>query len=1144
MNPLRMVFILMLLVVSRASALVVESGTLRNFVLGHCRTCAYDNWISHVSEGVAAPGLNDYGPPWFDPQMNGFGSFTLIPQSAAGDTTLSEWRAVFTAANFNRWTSVDSLLALQTEWRYELVEFHDTELNTVYHLLRERLDSSFVEHFTDSLHTGDVVGSFRNAWGLFVFNPSPVMPKLIIEMPHPEDDFLSIPVGLELFIRTGARMMMIAGAGREVMWDTTHAQYQNDYSLSDPSRYGRAPFAICHETLFDLLYTNVMSQMVTVQMHSYDTGAHTGLGDIQVSAFPTDNQPNPPVRDRASHLDLIQFMGEYPLQGLPGHPEITRRVDQYVSLWSSPPYTFYAGQDTLPLISTGELNGAGINVEGQYSHRNHNNDVDPENFIHVEINEYPHGLWNPPQWREWLPGLMPATMQTFQLALEYYQPFIAAMDSALRFTYLYPDTVPPRPVHLDQVIPVSADSAYLHWTSDAVDRFFDTYLLYYDTTISNGSPFIARQTSGYAELRDYHTHTAVVGGFPLPISRYRFAIGSRDLSGNLAIRSNTSGRTGGEFVITTQELLNDSAGGNNDSLADCGERVALTLTEENIGTDTARGVSVSISSADPGIRIMDSTAYYGTMPWHRLIAINNGFTALIAADVADEVEIPITVTATDSAQNQWQSSFNIKAHAPVMDLGSSSIEDSSGNNNGVMDAGEAVRLSLMLTNAGSARAYSLRGLLTTDYPFVSIPQPACSLASLGADDTDALSAVTVNVLPNAPSQDRAIFYLALTTSGTRSDRLLAVSPIGGLNDAVENGQGAWAHAPNQTGWTDQWHISSSDFSSPTHAWKCGDTGNGNYASHMDAVLVSRHVPITVHSELHFQQRMDAEVSSANADSAYDGGVVEISVNGNAWQPLTPNGGYNAWIKCLAGNGGAYTGPFAGRTPCFSGTIGWSEVVCDLGALRGDAQFRFRFGSDNATSRIGWFVDDISVVPATADSAPHSLHAGLVEAVAQLTWNSPPSTITLGTLRGYNVYRNGVVIAPLVQALVYADTMSRLSPGTYLYTVTAQFSNGESPMSNQSPVLWNPPVSVRNLTLASDNTGRLWLRWTPTGADYYAIYSSFSASDFSNAVRYTTASPPFVLPNDLSAYTARFYRVVAVRGLYLSPRTIDHRESEH
>lgn len=548
-------FVVSLCLSTFAFALTEETGTLRGLVLGHCPTCEYDNWVSHVVEGVARPGYNDYGPAWFDPQTNGFGTFNYIPSTAEGDSTLTAWRNVFNAVVHEEWTIVDSILAQhEPVWRYELVRLHDTELLCTFYLLREKLDSSFIDPNVDTVATDDVIGSFRNGWGLFVFNPTPLLAKLAMEIPHPEDDFMAIPIGLEVFIRTNGRALMIGGASREAKWDTTQAQFTNSNSLSDPSRNGRAPFEMYHEALFDYYDAGPTSQMVTIDMHSYDHLLHLGHKNIQVSAFSDDNRPNPPLRDIAEHSDLIHFMGRQPVNGLPGHPESTCGIAQYVCMAVSPAYASYGMTDTVAISNSVDLPGFSWNRQGQYSHRFHNADLDPENFLHFELDEYPDNLWSPVQWTTWLPGAMPQTTSTYQLAIAYYDAFITAVDSSLRRSHLYPDITPPDVVRLTTANYFGADSVRLSWTPAAADRFFDTYMIYYDTLrIGPNSPYFTRTRSGLSALQDYRTTAVTIKNLTLPATRYKFAIASRDIFANTASRSNSSDRNLGSVYLTVAD---------------------------------------------------------------------------------------------------------------------------------------------------------------------------------------------------------------------------------------------------------------------------------------------------------------------------------------------------------------------------------------------------------------------------------------------------------------------------------------------------------------------------------------------------------------------------------------------------------------
>ncbi|MBU0509914.1 hypothetical protein KKH27_13915 [bacterium] len=181
-------------------------------------------------------------------------------------------------------------------------------------------------------------------------------------------------------------------------------------------------------------------------------------------------------------------------------------------------------------------------------------------------------------------------------------------------------------------------------------------------------------------------------------------------------------------------------------------------------------------------------------------------------------------------------------------------------------------------------------------------------------------------------------------------------------DDMESGQSEWTTAAVETGWANQWHVSSEMSHAGVRSWKFGDTGTGTYATHAYGGLVSPSVYLRGQASLSFWHWIQAEVSGYYPDSAYDAGVVDISVDGGAWQQLlTLSPSYNKVSRCTAGGSTPYTGPFSCRTPCFSGSIGWTQENVSLDAYAGhDVQVRFRFGSDNSGALEGWYVDDVVI----------------------------------------------------------------------------------------------------------------------------------------------------------------------------------------
>lgn len=190
-------------------------------------------------------------------------------------------------------------------------------------------------------------------------------------------------------------------------------------------------------------------------------------------------------------------------------------------------------------------------------------------------------------------------------------------------------------------------------------------------------------------------------------------------------------------------------------------------------------------------------------------------------------------------------------------------------------------------------------------------------------------------------------------------QLNALQAISFINENFEAGAPGWTHDA-AAGWVDNWHVSTERASSGTQSYKCGDAGTGTYSNLCDARLTS---PVMTNlpsfATLTFVSQIEAEVSGAFADSAYDGGFVEISVNAGPWTQVSVSPNYDRTFRHSAGGGNPYSGPVPG-VPCLSGTVAsWTAYTIDLSAYEGDnVQVRFRFGSDAGVAREGWYIDDV------------------------------------------------------------------------------------------------------------------------------------------------------------------------------------------
>ncbi|MCA9239180.1 MAG: hypothetical protein KDA37_03230 [Planctomycetales bacterium] len=108
-----------------------------------------------------------------------------------------ELRYARRAASYLMVGEVEEAAEAAYEFKYELIEYHDTDAGARYYVLRE--DLSRIET--------------ARGWGAFLLNPEPEF-EALIEAPHPLGDSNSAQLASRVFAE-GARALLIAGAHRK-----------------------------------------------------------------------------------------------------------------------------------------------------------------------------------------------------------------------------------------------------------------------------------------------------------------------------------------------------------------------------------------------------------------------------------------------------------------------------------------------------------------------------------------------------------------------------------------------------------------------------------------------------------------------------------------------------------------------------------------------------------------------------------------------------------------------------------------------------------------------------------------------------------------------------------------------------------------
>ncbi|MDQ3800339.1 MAG: BACON domain-containing protein, partial [Acidobacteriota bacterium] len=98
-------------------------------------------------------------------------------------------------------------------------------------------------------------------------------------------------------------------------------------------------------------------------------------------------------------------------------------------------------------------------------------------------------------------------------------------------------------------------------------------------------------------------------------------------------------------------------------------------------------------------------------------------------------------------------------------------------------------------------------------------------------------------------------------------------------------------------------------------------------------------------------------------SGFDGGVLEISVNGGAFQDILDSGATFAgggYIQPISGN--ATGNPFIGRQAWTGDSEGYKSTIVHLplGMANQTVRFRWRFATDNSFEGMGWRIDNVTL----------------------------------------------------------------------------------------------------------------------------------------------------------------------------------------
>jgi len=190
----------------------------------------------------------------------------------------------------------------------------------------------------------------------------------------------------------------------------------------------------------------------------------------------------------------------------------------------------------------------------------------------------------------------------------------------------------------------------------------------------------------------------------------------------------------GPYLNLTSFIVNDSVGGNNNHNADFSETITLDLNVTNLGIETAYNISATLTTTDTNIVVTNNSCVIDSVAAGATITCHNAFAMSINNFVADQHVVAGEILFDDGSES-WSSDLMLKLNAPLLVVENITILDPApgGNDNGVLDPGEDVILSIKTMNIGHASIGNGLGHLavqTSSSPYIIVNNPNTLIGNL------------------------------------------------------------------------------------------------------------------------------------------------------------------------------------------------------------------------------------------------------------------------------------------------------------------------------------------------------------------------------------------------------------------------------
>lgn len=271
----------------------------------------------------------------------------------------------------------------------------------------------------------------------------------------------------------------------------------------------------------------------------------------------------------------------------------------------------------------------------------------------------------------------------------------------------------------------------------------------------------------------------------------------------------------GPYLIVNSFTLSNGATQLNFS-----DEASLDIVLKNVGVEASQPGTATISTDSEYVTITNPTVDFAGIAADATTSIAEAFGFTVSNDVPNNTAIAFTVNI-ESGDNEYESHLNMKAYAPIFEIGNVSIQEITGNGNGRLDPGETAKLLFPIENKGGAVSAAVNTTLVINNNFMQLTSgPTVTVGSI-ENGGNATVEYVINV-GAAPSGFAAEYTLNVESGAYDATRDF-MSKIG-LNvedfEAGELNAELWSNDPSKP-----WTFDTNNPYEGTYCMKSAQIGN-------------------------------------------------------------------------------------------------------------------------------------------------------------------------------------------------------------------------------------------------------------------------------------------------------------------------------